>query len=702
MRIGGLASGMDIEMLVKKLITAEKAPLDKLRQKKQVLEWQRDEYRAINTLLLDFRTELTNMKMTSKYRARTTTSSNDAFLTAIANSAASQSSFSMSKVTQLATTERILSSDKEKINLVSGSSLYEQSKGSMTWNIGSVESQTLKADGVQNEFSLKVDPSVTVKDQSTWSVKVNGKGYKVITGPTKPDNLDNSSVYIDNTGKLYFNNAPAKDSSIRVDYIADKRTDKLNLTYNTTSLQLGKGSINTIQQIKLNRVIKNTAGEITETKAEVLFQVDAQGNVLEGGTKIGTLDKNTGKITFVENGLKGEYLPPEKPAEGQVYDYNFEITYDQNYTTFSLDTVTSKGDMHENFIVQGNETISSLSARVNGSSVGVSMFYDEGSGQMSLSRAETGKFNKSANDISFKGTLVTNIFKFNSDQTVTWGENAKFNLNGIEMERSSNTFTVDGVTFTLKQTFGAAGTSDPSASPITLNVNNDSTQVFDNIVQFVNKYNELIDKIQKKTGEERYRTYLPLTDEQREAMSDKQQEMWDGKAKSGLLRRDPILTNFLSEMRMDFYQPVMNDDVSSMFSQLAQLGITTGANYLDGGKLTIDEAKLKKAIEDDPQSVENFFIGTGTTEGQKGVINRLYDTVTQSMDKLRRKAGNSYSTNQTFSIGLELDTIGDRILRFEDRLKQVENRYWSQFTAMEKAIQRANEQSAYLMQMFGG
>lgn len=702
MRIGGLASGMDIEMLVKKLITAEKAPLDKLRQKKQVLEWQRDEYRAINTLLLDFRTELTNMKMTSKYRARTTTSSNDAFLTAIANSAASQSSFSMSKVTQLATTERILSSDKEKINLVSGSSLYEQSKGSMTWNIGSVESQTLKADGVQNEFSLKVDPSVTVKDQSTWSVKVNGKGYKVITGPTKPDNLDNSSVYIDNTGKLHFNNAPAKDSSIRVDYIADKRTDKLNLTYNTTSLQLAKGSINTIQQIKLNRVIKNTAGEITETKAEVLFQVDAQGNVLEGGTKIGTLDKNTGKITFVENGLKGEYLPPEKPAEGQVYDYNFEITYDQNYTTFSLDTVTSKGDMHENFIVQGNETISSLSARVNGSSVGVSMFYDEGSGQMSLSRAETGKFNKSANDISFKGTLLTNIFKFNSDQTVTWGENAKFNLNGIEMERSSNTFTVDGVTFTLKQTFGAAGTSDPSASPITLNVNNDSTQVFDNIVQFVNKYNELIDKIQKKTGEERYRTYLPLTDEQREAMSDKQQEMWDGKAKSGLLRRDPILTNFLSEMRMDFYQPVMNDDVSSMFSQLAQLGITTGANYLDGGKLTIDEAKLKKAIEDDPQSVENFFIGTGTTEGQKGVINRLYDTVTQSMDKLRRKAGNSYSTNQTFSIGLELDTIGDRILRFEDRLKQVETRYWSQFTAMEKAIQRANEQSAYLMQMFGG
>jgi flagellar hook-associated protein 2 len=210
----------------------------------------------------------------------------------------------------------------------------------------------------------------------------------------------------------------------------------------------------------------------------------------------------------------------------------------------------------------------------------------------------------------------------------------------------------------------------------------------------------LIEQIQAKVGEERYRSYSPLTDEQRGEMTDKQQEMWDEKAKSGLLRNDSILTSALSSMRMDFYQTVDNDQVSSLYNQLSELGITTDANYLNGGKLTISEAKLKEAIEKDPQSVEIFFRGSGTTKGQTGVINRLYDTVSNSMEQLRQKAGNSYSTNSTFTIGKELDSLEDRIDLFKDRLVEVETRYYSQFTAMEQAIQRANQQSAYLTNMF--
>ena len=711
MRIGGLASGMDIDSLVSKLISAERIPLDKLRQKKQVLEWQRDDYRSINTLLLDFRKELTNMRMTSMYRAKATTTTNDAFVTATASSAAGQSSFSISKVSQLATSERMLSSSApaDKLTFDPTKSLYGQINTGLTWEKGSVESKTISADGTNNVYSLGVT-DVNLQDIGSWSVKVNGKGYKVFTDKASFDAAsDTAIVYVDPSGQLEFKNPPTKDSSIRVDYIADKRTDTLKLSHNTSTLQLARGSINEVfssgadKHIKLTMKVKE--GEADPTETVVFFKMGNDGKVYDsdGITELGSLDKATGSITFDNEKLTAKgYLPPEKPEDGKLYDYNLEITYDQNYTTFSMDTETSKGKMHENFIVQGNQSISSLSSRVNSSSIGVSMFYDQASGRMSLSRTETGKFSANGtNDISVSGDLINNVFKFNSS-TITEGVNAKFVINGIETERTSNAFTIDGVTFTLKQTFGDVGTSDPTASPVTVNVNNNGNEVFDNIVKFVNKYNELIDKIQKKSSEERYRKYVPLTDEQREAMSDKQQEMWDEKAKSGLLRRDPILSKVLSEMRMDFYQPVMNDNVSTLFNQMAELGITTGANYLDGGKLTINEAKLKQAIEDDPQSVENFFRGEGTTDGQKGVINRLFDTVTGSMDQLRTKAGNSFSTNKTFAIGLELDTIDTRITRFEARLKQVENRYWSQFTAMEKAIQRANEQSAYIMQMFGG
>jgi flagellar hook-associated protein 2 len=136
--------------------------------------------------------------------------------------------------------------------------------------------------------------------------------------------------------------------------------------------------------------------------------------------------------------------------------------------------------------------------------------------------------------------------------------------------------------------------------------------------------------------------------------------------------------------------------------QLAAIGIKTTANYLDGGKLEIDEAKLKKAIEEDPASVENLFRGTGDSTSSKGIVQRLYDDVSGTIDKLNERAGKATYTNQQFTIGKNLDDVSKKITTFTDRLKQIEDRYYNQFTAMEQAIQKANSQMSYLMQYFGG
>jgi flagellar hook-associated protein 2 len=134
---------------------------------------------------------------------------------------------------------------------------------------------------------------------------------------------------------------------------------------------------------------------------------------------------------------------------------------------------------------------------------------------------------------------------------------------------------------------------------------------------------------------------------------------------------------------------------------LSNIGISTTSNYREGGKLIIDEAKLKKAIEENPEGVEKLFTSNGATSGEKGIITKLYDNLKTTMDKLNAKAGTSSSTSQQFTIGRNLSSIDSQIDRFEDRLTQVENRYWAQFTAMEKAIQRSNDQMNYLMQQFG-
>lgn len=703
-RIGGLASGMDIDSIVGDLMRAERMPLNKLKQKKQLIEWRRDDYRSMNNLFLDFRKELTTMKLSSTFRVRTTSSTDDTRVTATANSTASKSSYAISSVRQLASAETIkngapiASTDPAAIpKFDSKGALAAQTFTSgINWNKGVVENKTVKvaADDTIVSIGLSADElSKVSKDPvklESWSVKVNGQSYKVISGT--PTEGSDEVKFDPISGELIFGKTVAKDSTIAVEYVADTKTETTSaITKDTQFLQLTNGAIDNINELNLK--IGTTLEALTvEGNAG-----DASRRILRGAVEVGVLNTLTGKITLSED--------MRTLSESSADPLSLEINYNQKYTNFSVSSYKSGGEqVTEKFLVKGTESLNQVVSEVNASNAGVSMFYDDFSKNMTLTRKETGDFNAAGNEILTTGDFMTGTLNFGASSTVTTtGANAIFTINGLETQRSSNTFEMTGVTFTLKQTFNTDPDSVNHTSPsVSINVNNDTTKVFDNIKKFVDKYNELIDLIQKKTSETYYKEYQPLTDEQRETLSEKQQDQWEEKSKMGLLRRDPILTGALSKMRLNFYTPVDNAEVSPLFNQLAIIGITTAANYLEGGKLSINEAQLKKAIEEDPVSVEGLFNADGSTDAQKGITQRLYDSANEIMEKLRSKAGNSFSTNQQYSLGKDLLNVDNQINRFELRLTKVEDRYWRQFTAMEKAIQKANSQSAYLMQQFSG
>lgn len=685
MRIGGLASGMDIDSIVKDLMKAERMPLDKLKQNKQVLEWRRDDYRSINTLFLNFRSELTNMRLSSTYRVRTTTSTDESKVTATATSAAGKASYNISKVEQLATSATKINSGSlsndtnKKIDISKG--LYEirgdfAVGANFDWKTGSVESKTINVDSTGTTAKITLDGGAEINTSERISIKVNGKAYEVISSIVPFDSNKTNQVQIDKDGNLKFQESIEKGSTIKAEFIADKRVETAKFTEDKTEMQLTKGSISG----EVNITIGDKMYRSDSVDPSKINEIDVNGVIVTAD--VGSINRTNGNMTL------------SVPKDTEV-----KVTYQQNYFTFGLETATSKGAVDEKFFVQGTESLNQVITKVNSSSAGVTMFYDSFKDQVTLTRSEQGKFGNGEQIIT-KGNFLNSALKFQG-VTETGGQNAKFTINGLTTERNSNTFTMNGVTFTLKQTFDSTVAQNPTA-PVDISINNDSSKVFDNIKSFITKYNELIDTINKKLTEERYRSYLPLTDEQREGLSDKQQEQWEEKAKSGLLKRDPILASALSSMRLDFYAPVQSDGTNPLYNQLASIGIKTTANYLDGGKLEINEAELKKAIEADPDAVEKLFNATGNTTSQKGIAQRLTDSVTGVMDKLKAKAGNSFSTNQQFALGLQLNNVSSRIDHFENRMKQVEDRYWRQFTAMEKAIQQSNQQSTYLMQQFSG
>ncbi|MEH6937377.1 flagellar hook-associated protein 2 [Bacillus sp. JJ664] len=351
------------------------------------------------------------------------------------------------------------------------------------------------------------------------------------------------------------------------------------------------------------------------------------------------------------------------------------------------------------------ETLDQVLAKMNASTkLGVSGFYDQGTGSTVLTNKNTGKgaqieiVSDSAgllNKLGFThpgvdhdsdpGTPDINQYLVGND-----GQDASFKLNGLAMTRSSNTFTVGDVTYSLKQT---------TASPITISTSTDTTKIFDSIKSFVDKYNDVIKKVNDKVSEKRYRDYQPLTDEQREAMTEDQAKKWDEKAQSGLIKSDSILTGVLDKIRSQLSSPVTG--LTSAFKVLSDIGITTSANYLDKGKLEINETKLKEAIANDPDGISKLFTATGATTSEQGLATRLKDSLKNAIDTVAKKAGKSFYVASQYTLGKSLTDLESRISKFEDRLSSIEDRYYRQFSAMESAIERSNQQSAYFASTFG-
>ena len=75
------------------------------------------------------------------------------------------------------------------------------------------------------------------------NVKVNGKAYKVVAG----DPGDNQ-VKIDENGNLNFKDNIAKNSTIKVDYIADKKIEEFTFSEDASGFSLTKGSLNSISK----------------------------------------------------------------------------------------------------------------------------------------------------------------------------------------------------------------------------------------------------------------------------------------------------------------------------------------------------------------------------------------------------------------------------------------------------------------------
>lgn len=360
------------------------------------------------------------------------------------------------------------------------------------------------------------------------------------------------------------------------------------------------------------------------------------------------------------------------------------------------------------------DTISSFLDKINNSSAGINASFDSNTGRLFMSTDKTGaeaqiKVVSDSGNLFTGGTAKLGTADLSVAQT---GQDAAVKLDGADFTFSSNQFEVNGMSFNVKST---------TTKEESINIGTNTDEIVDRIKTFVEDYNKLIDGMNKKLSEKEYRDFKPLTKDQKEAMSEEEVKLWETKAKSGLLRSDDIVQRMISTTRAGLYEGVKLD--SGGTSYLYDIGITTADK---SGKLKIDEDKLRTAISQDPDKVvdtlykrpDSAIVDDAEKRANTGVLYRMVDDMVDGMKEIINKAGTGdnkelYRSVQSSIlldfvksgsqslIDKDIDSVKLRIERENSRLASVEERYWKQFTAMEKAISNMNQQSAWIGSQMG-
>ena len=399
---------------------------------------------------------------------------------------------------------------------------------------------------------------------------------------------------------------------------------------------------------------------------------------------------------------------------------NTSIYANLNRLGFDATKIQSKEDLNsvlKDFSINGTKiegidsdtTINELLSKINSSEAGVRATYMQQSNQFVLVSKESG----SGRSIQL-GNGADTIFG-GSGAIEKDGQNAKLVYdygNGVSqnLSSSSNKFNIDGLTVSVSGTFGyklnADGTQTDqldTSKAVSFSAKANADTAVDRVKKFIEAYNKIVETTQKELTTRPESGYNPLTDAQKDEMTEKQIEKWEEKAKTGLLYNNTTLSGFNDSLQTVFTK-AMNSGIS--YQDMQKIGISMSDDYSDGGKIVFDETKFRSALESDPELVSKVMSGDGNKEGLVQVIE---DTLTPYATRYSSRNGNSYGTlveeagSSRISRSLVNNSSYTRIKQMQsaisslkDQLSTEKDRYKSQFDTLETLISNMNAQSAYI------
>ena len=406
----------------------------------------------------------------------------------------------------------------------------------------------------------------------------------------------------------------------------------------------------------------------------------------------------------VEKLASSEYVTGAS-LKGKGYDSSTKLV-DAGMTEGQTITIKSgNGDPVE--LVVGAETkISDLVDKLK--EAGLNASFDKTNGRFFISAKDSGEANKftitsTEGDTEGKGLDALGLINItnevatsgrtadNSNQVaIVKASDAKIKLNGAVIESGSNTINVNGMKLDLQGTTA-------EGEEITLSITKDSQSVVDRVKDFIKGYNELMTEMYSKYNAASSRGYSMLTSEQKEAMSETDVKNWETKIKDSLLRRDDTLGDLMSTFRSAMQETV---EINGEKFSLSSFGIVTG-NYTEHGLLHLegdaDDAeyatktnKLMQMLEEDPDKV---------SEALSSIMDKFYNKMFDKMGSTKLSSALTFYNDKQMKT--ESESYEKQIKQWDTKLADIEDKYYKQFSTMEKMMADLQTKQSQLAGFFG-
>lgn len=701
LRMTGMTSGLDTDSIVSALMEAQTTKKTKVENKKTKLEWTQNIWTGLNKKLYSFYTDSAGkMRFQSSYQTKKAASSDASILTATAQSSASSGSYTV-KVNQLAAAQYVTSA-KVSAKSTDASGKVTESKVTSDTKLSALGfdtegDTTIEITAGEKTINLNVDETTTVRDfvnalkDAGLNASFDEKQGRFFIS-AKESGADGKFTI---TSKTMTGEQVAAQNKLMdsVDYSnlssGDQDTVKKILSdlKNAQDTSAAADAEKSLQGIS-DRTAKEKATEYYKNKLtdDMLSQYKYETDGTDGNGdahKAGDIDYSKVKQALQEAGLDNNVYTEsdrlivlkQKIIEPAVTEKLASEEY-----TGKIDNAVTSG-LGDAGIEKQSERYATISLAVNGYAQAMKDGTEQ-SKESALKLLGMDDIDGSAVKESADGTGMVVIEAADSIVQV----------NGATLTSSNTTLDVNGLSLNLVSA---------SDREVKVTVSNDSTAVYDAIKDFVEQYNSALSEMNKYYYADSARGYDPLTDDQKEAMSDEEVEKWETKIKDSLLRRDSTLSGILETFRTSLTGITVKASDGKTYS-LANLGITTGKDYKEHGLLHIkgdeddtdyadSENTLQSMINSDPDIV---------MEVMSGIASNLYNNINKKISTTTTmKSALSFYNDKEMT--KQMTQYKKDIKSWETKLSDMEDRYYKQFSAMETALSKLQSQQNSLASYLG-